>query len=95
MKFIWDQDKYERNIRLHKINFETAALVFADPYRIEKFDEKHSVTEDRFIVIGEIANTMFVVMLVYTDRDDAIRIISARKATPQERREYYDRRKRH
>lgn len=65
-------------------------LVFRDEHRIEFFDEKHSLYEDRFITIGSINGTILILMVVYTERDDAIRIISARKATPKERWTYYD-----
>lgn len=72
------------------MNFETAARVFADPHRIEKYDITHSDEEDRYITIGEINGTAYIVMVVYAERGETIRMISARKATSQERRAYYD-----
>lgn len=54
------------------------------------YDDVHSDTEDRYITIGEINGVAIIVFVVYTERDDAIRLISARKATKQERRAYYD-----
>ena len=89
MQFEWDEEKNKKNIRNHGIDFETAARVFADPHRIEKYDSNHS-EEDRYITIGEINGTAYIVMVVYTERGETIRMISARKATSQERREYYD-----
>lgn len=83
----WDDRKNEINKRKHGISFETAAHVFEDINRIEYFDEAHSADEDRFIVIGLVRNVLFV---VYTDRGDATRIISARKATEAETEVYYD-----
>ena len=90
MQFIWDEDKNQKNVLKHGIDFETAAHVFADPMRIERYDEKHSGDEDRYITIGTINQTTYVVMVAYTERYEAIRIISARKATSRERRAYYD-----
>lgn len=90
MRFEWDDEKERKNIRYHNIDFETAAHVFNDPNRIEYYDEKHSVYEDRFITIGEINGVAYVVMVVYTERNDVIRLISARKATNTERSRYYD-----
>lgn len=83
----WDDRKNKINKRKHGISFETAAHVFEDINRIEYFDEAHSADEDRFIVIGLVRKVLFV---VYTDRGDATRIISARKATEAETEVYYD-----
>lgn len=83
----WDDRKNEINKRKHGISFETAAHVFEDINRIEYFGEAHSADEDRFIVLGLVRKVLFV---VYTDRGDATRIISARKATEAETEVYYD-----
>ena len=53
-------------------------------------DSEHSFDEDRYITIGSVNGTVLILMVVYTERGDAVRIISARKATLQERRRYYD-----
>lgn len=95
MEFEWDEEKNKKNIKNHGIDFETAARVFADPYRIEKYDKNHSDEEDRYITIGEINGTAYVIMVVYTERGETIRMISARKATNQERRAYYDNKERY
>ena len=89
MVFEWDDKKEIINIRKHKIDFTTAALVFADENRIEIFDELHSNYEDRYITIGMINNTAVILMVVYTERREAVRIISARKATKKEMEAYY------
>ena len=73
----------------HGIDFSTAALVFGDVNRIEMFDALHSEYENRYITIGEIHGVAIVLLVVYTERGEAIRLISARKATKQERRKYY------
>ncbi len=82
----WDDNKNQINIRKHGISFETAALVFADEERIEYFDRLHSQDEDRYVVLGCVQGILYV---VYTMRNEAARIISARMATPLERRIYY------
>ena len=87
MKFEWDQDKNTINKEKHKISFETAAYVFDDPYYIEMFDFEHSDDEDRYIAIGKVGDILFV---VFTERKDTIRLISARLATNAERSLYYD-----
>lgn len=87
MIFEWDPEKNRKNIEKHGVSFQTAALVFADDDRIDVYDTKHSIDEDRFCTIGKVKEVLFV---VYTERKDAVRIISARLASPQERRLYYD-----
>ena len=89
MLFEWDENKEKINISKHGLDFSTAALVFRDQNRLEWFDELHSDYEDRYITIGEINGIAVVLMVVYTERGDAIRLISARTATKQERRMYY------
>lgn len=84
----WDEEKAEINERKHGINFESAGMVFSDACRIEMFDQAHSITEDRYITIGKVKDVLFV---VFTERPahGSLRLISARKATPRERRLYY------
>ncbi len=89
MQFEWDDEKDRKNIVKHGIPFRTAILVFSDPDRIEKYDDTHSLDEDRYLTIGEINGTFMVVTVVYTERSEAIRIISARRATRVEKEEYY------
>lgn len=91
LEFEWDTEKEKINMNKHGIDFDTASDVFYDENRIEKYDELHSTGEDRYITIGTINGVAFVVMVVYTERDSNIRIISARKATRKETEEYYDR----
>lgn len=90
MLFEWDDNKEKKNIIKHGIDFSTAALVFRDKNRIEIFDDEHSAYEDRYITIGQINGVAIVIMVVYTERENVIRLISARKATKQERSIYYD-----
>ena len=86
--FEWDEEKAAANFRKHGIKFEDARGVFYDDNRIEIYDIAHSSVEDRYQTIGMVHDVLFV---VYTERREYIRLISARKATPVERRLYYDR----
>lgn len=90
MQFEWDEQKNKSNLKKHGIDFETAARVFQDDERIEYYDAQHSLDEDRYITIGQIGAVTLIVTVVYTEREDAIRLISARKATDSERRRYCD-----
>ena len=89
MLFEWDDEKDRKNIAKHGIGFRTAILVFKDLNRLEKYDAAHSLNEDRYLTIGEINGTFMVVTVVYTERPETIRIISARRATKEEKEEYY------
>ena len=86
-KFEWDTEKAYINIVKHHVDFTDAAAVFDDPNRKEWYDVAHSLTEERYVTIGKVRDILFV---VYTMRWERIRIISARKATPYERRLYYN-----
>jgi len=89
-RFEWDDDKNAANIRKHGIQFKTAALVFDDVNFIELYDTEHFESEDRYKAIGTINGETIVLTVIYTPRDESIRIISARKATNTERGLYYD-----
>ena len=85
--FEWDEKKAEQNIRKHSVSFEEAATVFSDPFSITIYDPLHSKDEDRFVILGMSENNRLLVV-IHTERGDKIRIISARKATKKERRQY-------
>lgn len=85
----WNIDKSLSNLDKHGLDFETASLVFNDEYRIEIFDKKHSSDEDRYITIGMIGDVLAVVFVVYTERGEHIRLISARYANKKERGIYF------
>lgn len=90
MSFEWDEAKNVSNQKKHKISFETAKLVFEDPYHMSRQD-RHEDSEERWQTIGNI-NGIAVVLVAHTVRnlngDEVIRIISARSATKTERRYY-------
>ena len=85
--FEWDVEKEAVNLRKHKLGFDEAMRVFDDRNRKEFYDALHSQEEDRFFTIGMVRDILFV---VYTERREAIRIISARTANEKEVRIYYD-----
>jgi len=84
----FDPEKAKINWQEHKVDFEDAALVFIDPLRIERRDdsEGNAGDEDRWQTLGIVNKVFFV---VYTERGDKTRIISARAATKAEKRSYY------
>lgn len=84
MVFEWDPLKATSNNRKHKVSFKEAATVFADPLSHTFLDPDHSKGEDRSVTIGE-SSTGRVLIVCHTERDDRVRIISARKATRPER----------
>jgi len=89
-KFEWDEKKNRRNISKRGISFEDASTVFDDIHAVRIFDEDHSEDEDRFIIIGRDLNErQLVVCHCYRD-EDIIRIISARKATKNELKFYWE-----
>lgn len=88
MRFFWDENKNEQNFKKHEIWFEEARTVFADENALELFDEDSSVNEDRYILLG-LSTTPRLLIVVYCERtEDEIRIISARKATRKEAKDY-------
>ena len=93
--FEWDPAKAQANIKKHKVGFDRAAEIFLDPLMLTIYDETHSEDEDRWITIGQDRNNVtLVVVHTYREADplDAqIRIISARRATKKEDRQYQSR----
>jgi uncharacterized protein len=87
MLFEWDDQIAAHNLQKHHVSFQEAATIFGDPWALTFDDPDHSADEQRFITIGE-SERRRVLLVSHTDRDDITRIISARKATRQERRAY-------
>ncbi|MFP4332237.1 MAG: BrnT family toxin [Campylobacterales bacterium] len=92
--FEWDTNKAKTNFSKHNIRFEDAVSVFRDKNAISIYDEKNSAKEDRWVTIGMDFKTRTMVVIhtfVYVDSKSCnIRIISARRATKKEQREYKD-----
>lgn len=87
LRFEWDEIKAAANFEKHGVDFSEAQTVFADPHSLTVYDEHHSDREDRFIDIGySVFGRLLVVM--YTEREERIRIISSRPATSTESATY-------
>lgn len=87
LNFEWDFEKAESNIEKHGISFEEASTVFGDPLSLTINDPLHSTGEERMVQIGISHQNRFLVV-VYTERGNNIRIISARNAAKKERTNY-------
>ena len=87
MRFVWDAAKAAANLRKHRISFEEAASVFYDPLAVTGADPDHSEGEERWVTFG-LSSTGRLLVVSHTERDEAIRIITARMATQSERRIY-------
>ena len=86
--FAWDDDKAAANWRDHAITFEMARTAFRDAFSVEWIDDGQGVAEERYCMLAMAENRLLHVS--YTPRGDKIRIISARKAEPHERRRYHN-----
>lgn len=87
MTFEWDGTKAAANLSKHGVAFDEAQTVFNDPLFVDFYDPDHSADEPRYIIIGE-SNQKRLLIVSYTDRVNAIRLISARELTPTEREAY-------
>jgi uncharacterized DUF497 family protein len=88
LRFEWDAAKAERNASDHGVTFDNATLVFDDAFALEWLDDREDYGEDRFVIIGMVDGRLLYV--AYTMRADVYRIISARGAEPNERRQYHE-----
>ena len=84
MKFEWDPRKAKRNLAKHKISFEEATTAFRDPLSATGADPDHSADESRFVTFG-LSSKGRLITVSHTERGNSIRIISARRATKEER----------
>jgi len=87
MDFEWDPKKAKSNESKHNVSFQEACEVFSDNLSSSVNDPDHSIGEDRHLIFGKSHNEKYLVVS-YTERNDRIRIISARLMTPRERRAY-------
>lgn len=90
LRFEWDETKASDNWAKHGISFDEAHTVFGDPSAITLFDDAHSDEEDRFIDIGR-SSIGRILVVIYTENRERIRIISCRRATQREQRQYEER----
>lgn len=87
LEFEWDPVKAKLNLKEHGVSFDEATTIFRDTLSITISDPDHSDSEDRFVDIG-MSHRMQLLVVSYTERKDKIRIISARRATRAERKNY-------
>jgi uncharacterized DUF497 family protein len=89
MRYVWDEKKAKSNFEKHGVRFEEAQVIWADPNSLEFFDFDSSLIENRYIRIGlNLLRGILLVVFCENENTDTIRIISARKATTQEKQEY-------
>ena len=86
-EFEWDDEKARKNIKKHGVSFEEAATIFNDPKIATISDPDHSETEERFVSLG-MSFIQRLLAVFHTERNERIRLISARKATTTERKNY-------
>lgn len=86
-QFEWDRGKAAANLEKHKVPFDEAATVFGDPRALNMPDPKHSLSEQRFALLGRSLRGRLLVVC-YTERPPRTRLISARPASRRERRQY-------
>ena len=91
LRFEWDPRKAKVNLAKHGVSFEEAVTVFGDSLGRITDDPRHSETEERYVLLGESARRRLLAVMI-TERGQAIRLVSARKATRTERREYEEKR---
>ena len=89
IKFEWDAAKAASNKKKHGVSFEEAQSVFYDEFAVQFIDESNSVSEDRFLMLG-FSDEAHLLIVCHCERDQGniVRIISARKATKNERKYY-------
>ena len=88
LEFEWHRAKAEANLCAHGVRFDLARTVFRDPFAIERLDDRADYGEERFVMIG-MAEGDILLFVAYTEREERIRIISARRATQYEQDDYF------
>ncbi|MHA2940101.1 BrnT family toxin [Vibrio sp. RC27] len=89
IKFEWNSEKATSNVKKHGVSFEEAKSVFFDDFALQFFDHENSDTEDRFLLLG-MSHETNLLLICHCERDEGntIRLISARKATKNESKNY-------
>jgi hypothetical protein len=88
LEFEWDTAKAKANFRRHGVSFDLAKTVFKDPFAIERIDDREEHDEERFVIIGA-GEGKVLLFVAYTEREERIRIISARRTTQYEQDDYF------
>lgn len=89
MQFEWNENKATSNLLKHGVSFEEAKTVFEDSLYVDFYDPNHSEDEDRYLIVGT-SNQGRLLIVSYAEREDLIRLISARDLTRTEREAYED-----
>ena len=87
MQFEWNKNKAVKNLSKHRVSFAEAKTVFDDPLYVDFYDPEHSESEERYLIVGE-SDRGRLLIVSYTERGDAVRLISAREVTRTEREAY-------
>jgi uncharacterized DUF497 family protein len=87
MEFEWDDEKADANLTKHGVSFDEAKTIFDDLLYVDFYDPDHSYDEHRYIIIGESQQKRLLIVS-YTERDEIVRLISAREVTRSERETY-------
>ena len=87
MEFEWDEFKAQTNLKKHKLSFTEAVEVFGDEHSVCVADPDHSYDEERYLLFGVSSSKKYIVVS-FTERENKIRIISARRMTARERKAY-------
>jgi len=86
--FEWDAAKAAENWRRHGVTFPQGGDALCDPFAIEEIDDREDYGEERFVIVGRVEGNVLL-FVVYTEREEQIRIISARRATQYEQDDYF------
>jgi uncharacterized DUF497 family protein len=89
LAFEWHEAKAEANLRAHGVTFDLAKTVFKDPFAIERLDDREDYGEERFVIIGRAEGNVLL-FVAFTEREERIRVISARRATQYEQDNYFE-----
>ena len=88
LEFEWNDAKADTNLQSHGVSFDLAMTVFRDPFAVDRLDDRRDYGEERFVIIG-LAEGNVLLFIAYTERQNRIRIISARRATQYEQDDYF------
>jgi uncharacterized DUF497 family protein len=89
LKFEWDDAKAQANLGAHGVSFDLVKTVFKDPFAIERLDDREDYGEERFVIIGRAEGNVLL-FVAFTEREERIRVISARRATQYEQDNYFE-----
>ncbi|HEX6649094.1 MAG TPA: BrnT family toxin [Pyrinomonadaceae bacterium] len=87
MDYVWAEAKATSNLVKHGVSFQEAATVFGDPLYVDFYDPDHSLDENRYLIMGQ-SRAGRLLLVSYTERDEVVRLISAREMTSSERKAY-------